>query len=56
MTVEEFKTVIVDMESEWQLPFAFSAINGFHLPIKSPKGGSEAMKQYYNFKSLYSCY
>ena len=53
-TVEKVKTAMVDMESEWQFPFALSAIDGFHLPIKCPKGGSEAMKQYYNFKNFYS--
>ena len=42
------------MKSEWQFSFAFSAIDGSHLPIKCPKGGSEAMKQYYNFKKCYS--
>ena len=43
---------MIDMESEWQFPFVFSAIDGSHLPIKCPKGGSEAMKQYYNFKNF----
>ena len=45
-TVEEFKTAMVNMESEWQFLFVFSAIDGSHLPIKCPKRGSEAMKQY----------
>ena len=53
-TVEEFKTAMVDMESEWQFPFVFSAIDGSHLPIKCPKEGSEAMKQYYSCKNFYS--
>ena len=52
-TVKEFKTAMVDMKLEWQFPFAFSGIDGCHLPIKCPKGGSEAIKQYYNFKNIY---
>ena len=48
------KTAMVDMESEWQFPFVFSAIDGSHLPIKCPKEGSEAMKQYYSCKNFYS--
>ena len=45
---------MVDTESEWQFTFAFSVIEGPDLPIKCPKVGSGAMKQYYNFKSFYS--
>ena len=41
------------MESEWQFPFAFSAIDGSHLPMKCPPGGPEIMKQYHNFKNFY---
>ena len=52
--VEESKTAKVDMESEWHFSYAFSAIDGSHLPIKCPKRGREAMKQYYNFKKFYS--
>ena len=53
-TAEELKTTMVDIESEWQFTFAFSAFDGSHLPIKYPKGGSGAMKQYYSFKNIYS--
>ena len=35
-----------DIELEWQFPFAFSVIDGSHLPIKYPKRGSEAMRRY----------
>ena len=42
------------MDAEWQFPYAFSGIDGRHLPIKCPKGGQEVMKQYYNFKNVYS--
>ena len=43
-TVEEFKTVMIDMELEWQFLSAFLAIHSSHLHIKCLKGGSEAMK------------
>ena len=42
------------MDSEWQFPYAFCAIDGSHLPIKCPHGGAEMMKQYHNFKKCYS--
>ena len=42
------------MDIEWQFPFAFSAIDGSHLPIKCPDGGMESKKQYFNFKGFYS--
>ena len=51
---EDFRQALIDMESEWQLKFAFAAINGSHLPIKCPPVGPEAMKQYHNFKNFYS--
>ena len=35
--LEEFKTAMLDMESEWKFPFEFSAIDGSHLPIKCPE-------------------
>ena len=53
-----------EMESEWQLEYAFSIIDGSHLPMKYPPGGAramkyppggaQAMKQYHNFKNFYS--
>ena len=48
------KEKLVDMDAEWQFPYAFAGIDGSHLPIKCPHGGQEAMKQYYNFKNFYS--
>ena len=51
---EDFKEKLLDMDAEWQFPYAFSAIDGRHLPIKYPKGGQEVMKQYCNFKNFYS--
>ena len=53
-TEEEFKGNLKEMDSEWQFPYGFCAIDGFHLPIKCPPGAGEAMKQYHNFKNLYS--
>ena len=51
---EEFRQCMINMETEWQFRFAFSAIDGSHLPIKCPNGGPESMKQYHNFKNFYS--
>lgn len=42
------------MNSEWQFPYAFSSVDGSHLPIKCPFGGANAMKSYFNFKGFYS--
>ena len=42
------------VDSEWQFPFAFSAIDGSHIVMKCPPGCPKAMKQYYNFKNFYS--
>ena len=42
------------LNSEWQFPFAFSAIDGSHKYMKWPLGGPKAMKQYHNFKKIYS--
>ena len=53
-STEEFRQCMIDMETEWQFRFAFSAIDGSHLPIRCPPGGLESMKQYHNFKNFYS--
>ena len=50
----DFSNMIGVVDSEWQFPFAFSAIDGSHLPMKCPPGCPKAMKQYYNFKNFYS--
>ena len=50
----DFKNSMSEFDEEWQFPFAFSAIDGSHMPIKCPNGGAESMKQYYNFKNFYS--
>ena len=50
----DFSNMMGEMDSEWQFPFAFSAIDGSHLPMKSPPGAPKAMKQYQNFKNFYS--
>ena len=51
-TNDEFKEKLLDMDAEWQFPYAFAAIDGSHLPIKCTSGAQEAMKQYYNFKNF----
>ena len=43
------------MDSEWQFPFTFAAINGSHFPMKCPPGGvTKTTKQYHNFQNFYS--
>ena len=51
---EEFKKCMVEMESEWQFPCCFGAIDGCHIPIKCPSSGLEACKEFHNFKNFYS--
>lgn len=45
-----------EMELEWQFPYAYSAIDGCHIPIKCPSGGQEACKEFHNFKNFYSIF
>ena len=54
VTESDFENALDEMNTEWQFPFAFSALDGTHLPIKCPDGGQLAMKSYYNFKGFYS--
>ena len=51
---DDFKESMAKFGEEWQFPYAFAAVDGSHLSIKCPKGGAQAMKQYFNFKSFYS--
>ena len=53
-TEDEFKMCMTQFEQEWQFPCCFGAVDGSHLPIKCPKGGQEAQKEYHNFKKFYS--
>ena len=53
-TQQDFEDKMALMDEEWQFPYAFGAVDGCHLPIKCPPGGSEAAKEYHNFKSFYS--
>ena len=53
-TEEEFKQKILDMEEFWQFPCCWTAIDGYHIPIKCPPGGLQACKEYHNFKNFYS--
>ena len=50
---DDFSNMMVEMDSEWQFPFTFSAINESHFPMKCPPGDPEAMKQYHNFQNFY---
>ena len=52
--IERLKSCMAEMESEWQFPCCFGALDGCHIPIKCPKGGPEASKEYHNFKNFYS--
>lgn len=51
---DEFRQVMGKFGEEWQFPYAFTAVDGSHLPMKCPNGGAHAMKQYFNFKGFYS--
>ena len=51
---DDFKESMAKFGEEWQFPYAFAAVDGSHLPIKCPKGGAQAMNQYFNFKGFYS--
>ena len=53
-TEDEFKEKILYMEELWQFPFSWAAVDGCHIPVKCPPGGSEARKEYHNFKKFYS--
>ena len=53
-TEKDFERSMEEFGEEWQFPYAFAAVDGSHLPIKCPKGGAQAMKQYFNFKGFYS--
>ena len=51
---DDFKESMAKFGEEWQFPYAFAAVDGSHIPIKCPKGGAQAIKQYFNFKGFYS--
>ena len=53
-TEAEFLEKMIEMESMWQFPFCFGAVDGCHIPIRCPSGGREANKEYHNFKNFYS--
>ena len=50
----QFKEKMLDFEELWQFPCCWGGVDGCHIPIKCPKGGAEARKEYYNFKNVYS--
>ena len=47
---EKMMEEIIEMESEWQFPYTFCAVDGCHLPMRCPRGGEE----HHNFKNFYS--
>ena len=51
---EPFKQCMEEMESGWQFPCCFGALDGCHMPVKCPDDGLEACKEYHNFKNFYS--
>ena len=51
---DELKRKMEEMDKEWQFTYAFAAIDGCHISIKCPAGGSESAKEYHNFKNFYS--
>ncbi len=51
---EKMMEMIVEMDSEWQFPYSFCAVDGCHLPMRCPRGGAEARKEHHNFKNFYS--
>ena len=53
-TVEETKQAVNLMEKMWQCTSAFCAVDGTHIPIRSPPGGAEAAKDYHCFKNFHS--
>ena len=53
-TEAEFLEKMIEMESMWQFPCRFSAVDGCHIPIRCSSGDKEANKEYHNFKNFYS--
>ena len=53
-TENEFREAMITMEEHWQLPCAFGAIDGCHIPLKCPPGGQQSQKEHHNFKGFYS--
>ena len=53
-TEKKFLSSIYAMETLRQFPTTFGGVDGCHIPLKSPHGGNEARKEYYNFKNFHS--
>ena len=51
---EQLIVKMEEMGQEWQFPYAYAAIDGYHIPIKCPAGGLESSKEFHNFKTFYS--
>ena len=46
------KKCMVEMDSKWQFPPCFGAIDGSHIAIKCPPPGLEACKEFHNLKKF----
>ena len=53
-TEAEFLEKMIEMESMWQFPCCFGAVDGCQIPIRCSSGGKGANKEYHNFKNFYS--
>ena len=53
-TRQDFTEKMLDMDEIWQFPYSWASVDGCHISIKCPWGGSEANKEYHNYKNFYS--
>ena len=45
-------TSTLQMQNKWQFPSTFGGVDGCYIPMKCPRGGNEARKEYYKFKNF----
>ena len=45
-TADQMLTSISEMDDKWQFPITFDEVDGWHVPMKCPRGGNEARKEY----------
>ena len=53
-TKDKYRMCMAHFEQDWQVPLCFGAVVDSHLPIKCPRSGQEAQKDYHNFKTFSS--
>ena len=46
-------TSTLQMQNKWQFLSTFGGVDGCYIPMKCPRGGNEARKEYYKFKNFY---